>query len=106
MEQQTETVLVKKPWVLVSSLQDDTTDQDLQQIAPLIKDMIDEWQSKGHIMWSGSFSNSKTSMAVFEATSQEAKELFAKYDKICSGTLVYELYEWDAMPILSILSKN
>ena len=106
MEQQTELVLEKKPWVLVSSLQEVTTEQDLQQIAPLIKEIIDDWQSKGHIMWSGSFSNNRTSMAIFEATDDEAKELFGKYDKICSGTLTYELYEWDAMPILSILSKN
>ena len=106
MEQQTELILEKKPWVLVSSLQEDTTEQDLQQISPLIKEIIDEWQSKGNIMWSGAFSNNRTSMAIFEATDTEAKELFAKYDKICSGMLVYELYEWDAMPILSILSKN
>ena len=57
-------------------------------------------------MWSGTFDNQVSSMAVFEATEQEAKEFFKKYENICSDILTYHLYQWDAMPILSILSKN
>lgn len=93
-----------KPWVLVSNIRDDTKPQDLERIAPQIASLVDEWQSKGRIMWSGAFDNDQSSMAVFEATEQESKKFFAKYDKICSGVLNYYMYGWDAMPILSLLS--
>ncbi len=93
-----------KPFVLVSNIRDDANPQDLERIAPQVATLVDEWQSKGRIMWSGAFDNETSSMAVFEATEQEAKELFAKYEKICSGVLNYYLYQWDAMPILSLLS--
>ena len=56
-------------------------------------------------MWSGPFNDDVTGMAVFEATKTEADTFFKKYDKICSGILEYSMYEWDAMPILSVLSK-
>ena len=105
MSQQTEMVNVK-PWVLVSSLKDTTTEQELQRITPEISTLIDEWQSKGKMMWSGPLDNNSTGMAVFEASEDEAKVFFSKYNKICSGILDYHLYQWDAMPILSILSKK
>ena len=106
MEQQIELTTEKTPWVLVSSLKDTTTEEDLLRISPAIKEIIDDWQAKGRIMWSGGFSDNKTSMAVFEATKEEADQLYKEYDTICSGLLTYALYQWDAMPILSILSKN
>lgn len=93
-----------KPWVLVSNVKKDTTSLDLQMIAPQITALVDEWQSKGRIMWSGAFDNDQSSMAVFEATENEAKEFFKKYENICSGVLNYYLHQWDAMPILSVLS--
>jgi len=94
-----------KPWVLVSSMNKDTNPQDLQRISPQVSVLVDEWQSKGKIMWSGAFDNELSSMAVFEATEQEAKEFFKKYEDVCSGILTYEMYQWDAMPLLSILAK-
>ncbi len=94
------------PWVLVSSIKEDTNPQDIESIAPQIASLVDEWQSMGRIMWSGSFDDDKTGMAVFEATKQEADMLFKKYGDICSGVLNYYLYKWDAMPILSVLSQN
>ena len=45
-----------------------------------------------------------SSMAIFEATEPEAREFFKKYDSVCSGVLEYSMYQWDAMPILSVLS--
>jgi hypothetical protein len=93
------------PWVLVSSMKETTHFQDLERITPQILSLVDEWQSKGKIMWSGAFDNKISSMAVFEATESEAKEFFKKYQDICSDLLSYELYQWDAMPLLSILSK-
>ena len=94
-----------KPWVLVSNVQEDTKTVDLQMIVPQISALVDEWQSEGKIMWSGAFDNERSSMAVFEATEDEAKEFFKKYESICSGVLNYYLHQWDAMPILSVLSN-
>ena len=94
-----------KPWVLVSNVQEDTKTVDLQMIVPQISALVDEWQSDGKIMWSGAFDNERSSMAVFEATEDEAKEFFKKYESICSGVLNYYLHQWDAMPILSVLSN-
>jgi len=94
-----------KPWVLVSSINKDTNIQDLQSISPQVSVLVDEWHSKGRIMWSGAFDNNVSSMAVFEATEQEAKEFFKKYEDICLGILTFEMYQWDAMPLLSVLSK-
>ena len=74
-------------------------------ITPQVAALVDEWQSQGKIMWSGSFENEQSSMAIFEATEDEAKEFFKKYDNACSGVLNYYLHQWDAMPILSVLSK-
>ena len=93
-----------KPWVLVSSVTDNTNMQDLEGIAPRISALVDEWQSSGRIMWSGAFDNETTSMAVFEATKDEADDFFQKYQNICGSMLSYHMYQWDAMPILSILS--
>ena len=95
-----------KPWVLISVFKDNTNPDDLSRITPQIQEIIDEWQSTGKIMWSGAFNDNATGMAVFEGTEQEANEFYAKYDKVCSGILEYTLYQWDAMPILTILSDN
>lgn len=94
-----------KPWVIVSNVKENTTPQDLARISPLVSALVDDWQSKGKIMWSGAFDNEASSMAVFEATEQEAKEFFKKYGDVCSDVLEYKTYQWDAMPILSIISK-
>ncbi len=94
-----------KPWVLVSNIGDNTKSIDLEMIAPQVSALVDGWQSQGKIMWSGGFDNEQSSMAIFEATEEEAKEFFKKYDAICSGVLNYYLHQWDAMPILSVLSK-
>ena len=92
------------PWVLVTSIKEDASAQDLERITPQVTALVDEWQSKGRIMWSGAFDNEQSSMAVFEATEQEAQDFFKKYDNVCSGVLNYYLYKWGAMPILSLLS--
>lgn len=104
MSQQEQVLQEIRPWVIISVYKDNTNSQELEKITPQIQNLVDEWQSKGKIMWSGAFNDNKTGMAVFEATTQEANEFYQKYDKICSGILEYSMYQWDAMPILSILS--
>ena len=63
-----------KPWVLVSNIQENANPNDLKRIAPEVSNLVDEWQSQGKIMWSGAFDNQMSSMAVFEATEEEANE--------------------------------
>jgi len=92
------------PWVLVTSIKEDASSKDLERITPQVTALVDEWQSKGRIMWSGAFDNEQSSMAVFETTEQEAQDFFKKYNSVCSGILNSYLYKWDAMPILSLLS--
>ena len=94
-----------RPWVIITVFKENTNPNDLQRISPEIQNLIDEWQSNGKIMWSGAFNDNATGMAVFEVTEQEANEFYNKYDRICSGILEYSMNQWDAMPILSILSK-
>ena len=93
-----------RPWVLISVVKDGASADDLDGLGPQVRTLVDEWQSRGRIMWSGSFDDGATGMAVFEATKQEADEFFKKYDGACSGILEYTMYGWDAMPVLSLLS--
>ncbi len=95
-----------KPWVLVSNIRNDANQTDLERIIPQVSVLVDEWQSKGRIMWSGAFDNEVSSMAIFEATEKEAKEFFKKYESVCSDVVNYHLYQWDAMPILSVLARK
>ena len=94
-----------KPWALVTAIKENIDQQNIEIITSQIATLVDEWHSKGKIMWSGPFDNENSSMAIFEATEQEAKEFFKKYEDVCSGILTYEMYQWDAMPSLSILAK-
>ena len=99
-------LIQRNTWVLISVFRENTNPNDLSRITPQIQEIIDDWQSTGKIMWSGAFNDDATGMAVFDATEQEANEFYNKYDKICSGILEYTMYQWDAMPILSLLSSN
>ncbi len=85
-------------------IKDGTTREELEAVAPRVRELVDEWQSKGRIMWSGSFDDGATGMAVFEAAKDEADDFFKKYDEACSDKLEYTMYGWDAMPVLSLLS--
>ncbi len=95
-----------KPWVIITVFKEQVNPSDIERITPEIQNLVDSWQSSGNIMWSGPFNDNLTGMAVFEATKSEADNFFKKYDQICSGILEYSMYEWDAMPILSVLSKK
>ena len=56
-------------------------------------------------MWSGSFDGQPSGMAIFEATDEEANKFYEEYSNACENVLTHYLYQWDAMPILSVLSK-
>ena len=94
-----------KNWVIITVLKEDIQLSDPQRISASIQDLIDSWQSQGKIMWSGTFDDNATSMTILEGTQQEANEFYQRYDRICSGILEYSIYEWNAMPFLSLLSR-
>lgn len=92
------------PWVMLGSAKDGANPGNAGGIASAVQSIIDDWHSTGRIMWSGSLGNGKSGMAVFEATRGDAEALFQRYRDACGDSLDCFLYEWDAMPILSLLS--
>ena len=93
----------KKLWILVSSLKDTTTDDDLQRITPSVSALVDKWQSRGKFVLSGPLDNYKTGLAIFEATENEAKQLLEEQKRASIDALDSYLYKWDALPFLSLL---
>ena len=98
-----QTISQKQLWVLVSSLKEQTKEVDLQMITSSVIELVNEWQTKGNFIWTGPFDDNKTGMAIFEATQEEAKGFYDKYDKACSGILDYHMHQWSAIPFLSAL---
>lgn len=93
----------KKVWVLVSSLKENVKQEELDQIAPKVSSLVDQWHYEGKFVWSGPLDNNKTGMAVFEATLDEAKKMSEENNAIASKVLDSYLYEWESLPFLSIL---
>lgn len=93
----------KKLWVVINSLKENTSDTDLQKIASDMGNVVDKWQSKGKFVWSGPLDNKKSGMAIIEALESEANAFLAENKKAGSKVLDSYLYQWDAMPILSLL---
>jgi len=96
----------KKPYVLVSVFKDDAKPESIAQSAPAISLIIDEWHNSGRMIWSGSFDDNKTAMSVIEATKPEAQEFYNKYSNATNSFLSTYMYQWDAMPLLSLLGKK
>ena len=102
MSQITKTDSEKKLWVLVSSLRQNTTEEDLKRLGPSVSELVDEWQSKGKFIWSGPLGDNKTGLAIFEGTRHEANRFYNQYEKICSEVLDFHLSKWDAFPLLAL----
>ena len=45
-------------------------------------------------------------MSVIEGSKTEAESFFTKYDSTCKSFLSSYMYQWDAMPILSLLGRK
>ena len=95
----------KKPHVLVSVFKDDAKPESIAQSAPAISLIIDEWHNSGRMIWSGSFDDNKTAMSVIETTKPEAEEFYAKYSNATNAFLSTYMYQWDAMPLLSLIGN-
>jgi hypothetical protein len=94
----------KKLWVLVSSLKETTTDDDLDRITPSVSTLVDNWHSRGKFVISGALDNNKSGLAIFEATKTEAKQLLEEQKHASSGVLDSYLYQWNALPFISLLN--
>ena len=93
----------KKLWILVSSLKETTTEDDLKRITPFVSALVDQWHSRGKFVLSGPLDNEKSGLAIFEATENEAKQILDEQRRASSDALDSYLYHWDALPFLSLL---
>ena len=96
----------KEPYVLVSVFKEDVKPEEIANAAPALSLLIDEWHNAGKMIWSGSFDDDKTAMSVIEATKDEAEAFYAKYDNTTKPFLATYMYQWNAMPLLSLIGDN
>ena len=96
----------KEPYVLVSVFKDDAKSEEISNARPALSLLIDEWHNAGKMIWSGSFDDDKTAMSVIEATKDEAEAFYAKYDNTTKPFLATYMYQWNAMPLLSLIGDN
>ena len=96
----------KSPYVLVSVFKEDAKPEDVAGAAGRISAIIDEWNGQGNMIWSGSFDDDKTAMSVIEGTKPEIDAFFRKYDDVCKSFLSSYMYQWDAMPLLSLIGHK
>ena len=67
---------------------------------------IRDRHNAGKMIWSGAFDDDKTAMSVIEATKDEAEAFYAKYDNTTKPFLATYMYQWNAMPLLSLIGDN
>ena len=96
----------KTPYVLVSVFKEDAKEQDVAGAAGKIATIIDDWNDKGNMILSGSFDDNKSSMSVIEGDQKEVEGFFNTYNDASKSFLSSYMYQWDAMPILSLLGQK
>ena len=96
----------REPYVLVSVFKEDARSEEIVDIKPALSLIIDEWHNSGKMIWSGSFDDNKTAMSVIEATKLEAEEFYSKYSNATNSFLSTYMYQWDAMPLLSLIGDK
>ena len=96
----------KSPYVLVSVFKEDAKAEDVAAAAGTIATIIDDWNAKGNMIWSGAFDDNKTSMSVIEGDQKEVEGFFKTYNDASKSFLSSYMYQWDAMPILSLLGQK
>jgi hypothetical protein len=96
----------KTPYVLVSVFKEDANEQDVAGAASRIATIIDDWNLKGNMIWSGAFDDNKTSMSVIEGDKKEVENFFNTYNDASKSFLSSYMYQWDAMPLLSLLGQK
>ena len=96
----------KSPHVIVSTFKEGVNPQDVEQATGKITAMIDEWNVQGNMIWTGSFNDGKSAMSVIEANEADASTFFNSYNNVCKSFLDAYMYQWDAMPVLSLLGQK
>ena len=96
----------REPFVLVSVFKEDAKPEEIVNIKPALSLIIDEWHNSGKMIWSGSFDDNKTAMSVIEATKNEAESFYTRYDNVTKSFLATYMYEWNAMPLLSLIGDK
>ena len=96
----------KEPFVLVSVFKEDANAEKIANATPALSLIIDEWHNSGKMIWSGSFDDNKTAMSVIEATKNEAESFYTRYDNVTKSFLATYMYEWNAMPLLSLIGNQ
>ena len=77
----------KSPHVIVSTFKESANQQDVEQAAGKITAMIDEWNARGNMIWTGSFNDGKSAMSVIEASKADASTFFNIYNDVCKSFL-------------------
>lgn len=95
----------RKLWVIISSRKNNGSDKELEIVRPIIEKLNEQWFEKGDFIWTGRFDDNKTSMAIFESTKDKAKNYFEEYSKVCDESLDTKMYQWDALPLFTILER-
>jgi hypothetical protein len=95
----------RKLWVIIGTRKPDSVKNELEIIKPMIEKLNEQWFEKGDFIWSGRFDDNKTSMAIFEATKEKAYKYFDSFSKASANSLTTNLYQWDALPLLSIIER-
>ena len=96
----------KSPYVLVSVFKEDAKPEDIAGAAGKISAIIDDWNGQGNMIRSGAFDDNKTSMSVIEGDKATAEKFFKTYDDACKSFLSSYMYQWEAMPLLSLLGQK
>ena len=96
----------REPFVLVSVFKEDAKPEEIATSMPALSLIIDEWHNSGKMIWSGPFNDNKTSMSVIEATKSEAEQFYTKYNSTAQQFLSTYMYQWDAMPFLSLIGNK
>ena len=96
----------KSPHVIVSTFKEGVNPQDVEQATGKITAMIDEWNVRGNIIWTGSFDDGKSAMSVIEASEADASTFFNSYNDVCKSFLDAYMYQREAMQVLSLLGKK
>ena len=100
-----EVINERKLWVIMSTRKKEGSEKELEIIKPIVEKLNEQWFEKGDFIWTGSFDDQKTSMAIFEAVEDKAKKYFDNYSKICSSSLEIKIHQWDALPLFTILQR-
>jgi len=95
----------RKLWVIISSRKKECEEKELEIIKPLVEKLTQRWFEKGSFIWTGAFDDDKTSMSIFEATREKAEKYFEDFCKVCANSLENNIYQWDALPLFTILER-